>query len=87
MASRFLVGFSQGLVNRLHADGALVVRRGAVDAVGLRLAEKLAASGEHKSLIPQVVKVLLEDPDVDDLFADDDDIARAAESLGPGALR
>lgn len=87
MASRFLLGFSQGLVQRLHADGALVVRRGTVDAVGRRLAEKLGAAGEHSSLIPLVVKVLLADPDVEDLFADDGDVARAAESLGPGVLR
>jgi hypothetical protein len=82
MSTPFLDAFSRALVQRLVDDGQLVVAEGALGPVAVYLAEDLAKDQPGRSLVSSVSRALLACPSVEDLFASDDAIKAAIETLG-----
>jgi hypothetical protein len=83
----FLLQFSDRLVHALVARETLALAPGrAQQEVVEALATALAAA-ENKGLVRVIATTLLGCDAVDDLFADDAEIAETIESLGPSALR
>jgi len=83
MSTPFLQAFSQLVVSRLLSDGKLEVRAGSEAEVVRWLADYLAGPAQGFSLISSVSKALVNCPDVEELFADDDEIKGLVDSLGP----
>jgi hypothetical protein len=80
--SDFLLAFSHELVWRLLAEELLLVREGTTDRVIWRLSEHLAAQKQGASLISSVSAGLLAIPEVEELFADDDELRDLVTDLG-----
>jgi hypothetical protein len=80
--SDLLLAFSLSLVNRLQADGLLSVKPGASERVVQFLADRLADQPELSSLVSASGKALVDCPDVEELFADDEELKEAINDLG-----
>jgi hypothetical protein len=82
MSTPFLEGFAHALVDALERDGLLEVRPGRSGAVAAHLAATLGASDQPRSLVSLTARALLDCPDVDELYADDEALKRTMEDLG-----
>jgi hypothetical protein len=80
MSVALLARFSTTIVQRLVDRDLLVVVPGRQEEVVQHLAEHLA-NVRHASLISAISKGLISSPDVEELFAEDDDIKEVVESL------
>lgn len=81
MPTPFLETFAVAVVTRL-VDADLVVLRGPPDAVAAFLAEDLARDVPGRSLLSTLATALIRCPDVDELFAEDEDLKHIVETLG-----
>lgn len=83
MASDLVRLFARRVVHGLVDEGGLALTPNAdSEAVARRLAEVLASRPPHSGLITSVASALIADPDVEDLFAADEDLARLVDDLG-----
>jgi hypothetical protein len=86
MSSPFLLSFTASVVDRLLANGDLVLT-GPRDAVVHHVAGQLGSAGDHSQLIATLSAALLSSPDVDDLYADDDALKDLVTALPRTVLR
>ena len=82
--SDFLAAFSHSLVQRLLAEERMVLRPGTADRVILLLTRYLVAQRQGASLVSTISAGLMSFPDVEELFADDDEIRDLVTDLGRG---
>lgn len=81
MSTPFLIHFSAGLVARLLKDESMEIDEGTSEQVAGYLANYLASSPSHSSLISRVAEGLLECPQVQELYADNEKLKALIESL------
>lgn len=86
MSTAFLTSFAKGLVSAMRERELLEVREGAELEVASDLAVRLAEAREGESLVSKVARVLLEHPDVVELFAEDEEIRDLVNDLPPTVL-
>lgn len=82
MPSPLLFRFADTLVRALLDDKLIEIEPGQTDDVIERLADGLTVA-KHASLISTVTAVLVEDEDVVELYADDDQIKAIVEAMPP----
>jgi hypothetical protein len=82
--SDFLLAFCHEVVRRLMAGDRLIVRPGTADRVIWLLSKHLAAQKQGASLISSVSAGLLSFAEVEELYADDDEIRDLVTDLGQG---
>lgn len=82
MPSALLYRFADSLIRSLIDDKLLEVEPGQEDDVIERLADALTLA-KHASLISTVTGVLVDDEDVVELYADDDQLKALIEGMPP----
>lgn len=82
MPSALLYRFADSLVRSLLDDKLIEVEPGQTDDVVERLADGLTVA-KHASLISTITAVLVEDEDVVELYADDEQIKAIVEGMPP----
>lgn len=87
MASRFLQGFAEAIVEHLIDDGSLLIKPGKRQAVVSYVALRLGRGGSPMSLVTELGRALETSPDVEELFADNDALLEAIEAIPPHHLR
>lgn len=83
MSTPFLFGFSAAIVDRLLAEGVLVLQEGTRDRVVLYLGNYLGTVARGGSLLSSVDHALLSCPEVDDVFIDLEGLKLLVEDLHP----
>ena len=87
MATPFMMSFSRAVVDRLHAEGDLVLSDAATqEAVAEFVAGYLAGLKGRQSLITSLGEALIACPEVDEVFADDDRLKGVVDDIPPAAL-
>jgi len=81
MSTPFLFGFSAALVDRLVAEGLLVLADGGRDRVVVYLGNYLGQVARGGSLLSSVDKALLTCPEVEELFVDVEGLKPIVEDL------
>lgn len=82
MSTPFLLRFAAVVVERLVNAGQIEIRDGKQAEVVIFLASRLFTP-EHRSLISTLSEALIQCPDVEELFADDDDLKELIGGLDP----
>lgn len=82
MTSALLYRFAETLVHRLIEQELLEIEEGRTEDVVERLTEHLGRV-KHSSLISAITAGLVDDDDVVDLYADDDQIKAIIEQMPP----
>ena len=82
MPSALLYRFADSLVRSLLDDKLIEIEPGQTDDVVERLADGLTVA-KHASLISTITAVLVEDEDVVELYADDEQIKAIVEGMPP----
>ncbi len=82
MPSALMYRFADSLVRSLLDDKLIEVEPGQTDDVVERLADGLTVA-KHASLISTITAVLVEDEDVVELYADDEQIKAIVEGMPP----
>jgi hypothetical protein len=85
VSTPFLYGYASALVARLIDLGRMDIAPGRAEAVVLYLADYLHERGRGGSLISQTGIALLACDDVDELYADDDELKDLVETLVYGS--
>ena len=83
MSTPFLMGFADALITRLVAAGLLEVAAGQQPRVVLYVANYLGTTARGGSLLSSVEAALLACPEVDELFADLEQLKDIVEDLEP----
>ncbi len=81
MSTSLLFGFSRALIARLRAEGLVEIEAGAVSRVEIFLTNYLDTRARGHSLLSSVEAALLACPEVDELYADLDQLKEVAEDL------
>lgn len=84
MSTPFLTGFASAVVARLVQTEQLEIVAGSEAAVAEFLAARLFAARDGAQLITTTGKALLAAPDVEELWADDDEIKQVVQELHMG---
>lgn len=82
MSTPFLYRFSAALVSRLVVTQRLEVSPGAEDQVARFVAGVLGGAGEGASLISTLSGALLGCPQVEELYADEEELKELVSDLG-----
>ena len=82
MPSALMYRFADSLVRSLLDDKLIEVEPGQTDDVVERLADGLTVA-KHASLISTITAVLVEDEDVVELYADDEQLKAIVEGMPP----
>ena len=80
--SNFLHAFAHRIVIELVAKDRLAIAPGDVESVIEQLRERLTVRRDGQSLINAVSTALLDIPEVDELYADDEELRERINDLG-----
>ncbi len=81
MSTPFLVGFAEAVVSLLLDAGLVEIHSGARSRVVVFVADWLSTEARGGSLLTHLERALLACPDVDELYADVDDLKRLVDGL------
>lgn len=82
VSTPFLYQFSVVVVRRLLEGDRLEVAAGQEDLVARFVADALADAKEGSSLVSTLTRALLASPDVEELYADEDELRELINDLG-----
>lgn len=85
MSTTYLYRFSAVVVHRLIEGDRLEVSSGREEQVARFVADALTDAREGSSLISTLTKALLASPDVEELYADEDELKELINDLGARA--
>lgn len=85
MSTTYLYRFSAVVVRRLIDDQRLEVTLGREEEVARFVADALTRAREGSSLISTLTRALLASPDVEELYADEDELKELINDLGAQA--
>jgi hypothetical protein len=84
VSTPFLYRFSVIVVRRLLQGDRLEVVQGREEQVVRHVADALTQAREGSSLVSTLTRALLASPDVEELFADEDELRELINDLGSG---
>ncbi|TVQ94091.1 MAG: hypothetical protein EA397_02985 [Deltaproteobacteria bacterium] len=82
MSTPFLLHYAASLVQALLDEDLIEIRAGQEEVVVRYLAKELQLRGEGRSLISCTSQALLRCDQVEELFADDDEIKELVQDIG-----
>lgn len=81
MSTPFLIRFSEAVVSRLVARGRVEIAAGQEQRVVAFVAAALAEAREGAQLVSTMSAALLRCPDVEELYADEDELKQTVDDL------
>ncbi|MBN2801083.1 MAG: hypothetical protein JXX28_18235 [Deltaproteobacteria bacterium] len=81
MSSDFLTGFTRLLIARLLSAGLVEIREGSEGAIAGFVGAALARGGEYGSLVSGVTRALIACPEVEELYATDEELKELINDL------
>lgn len=81
MTTPFLVGFAEAVVSLLEERRLVEIREGGRSRVVVFVADWLSTEARGGSLLSHLERALIACPDVDELYADVDDLKRVVDGL------